>query len=301
MSDYDPLKVEANRRRTVGYGSKALERAADCARGLRFGRHDVGRPRAVLLFLRHLAKLPALVWYLVRLPRLRVWLSDQATGRMLGEHLSLRRWGLPRFRLAQGVMLLPPDFATSSGAAPPRGYAQTSTVRANAGSAVHRETVPDWLPPEPVGHWSTRGLTCSAPTERFWATSRAGEIVGEAWLTVDGEFALLHALVCSESNVRWLLHSAIVERLCSSGCRLLMTNSYDVPLMSPGVQYFQRLLGYTVAHLRPPARRPTTRPQPSTRPAWAQAGAPRWPRPPSRASCSRGRCPIRCTSPESTR
>jgi len=55
---------------------------------------------------------------------------------------------------------------------------------------------------------------------------------------------------CSERYARWLLHTAIVERLCAVGCRLLLTNSFDVPLMAPGQQYFQRLLGYSIARVR---------------------------------------------------
>jgi hypothetical protein len=271
MAAHHALGRAQRRTRSTGYGSKALERAGECARGLRFGNKDAGGVRAALLFLWQLAKLPFLVWYVVRLPRLRVPLSKDATGRMLAEHLSLRRWGLPRFRLAQGVLLLPADFATYMRGRP-RHALRTNNHRArDRGIRCHHETVPDWLPPEPEGHWSSRKLRCAAPTERWWATGRAGENVGEAWLTVDGECALLHGLVCSESNVRWLLHSAIVERLCSSGCRLLVTNSYDAPLMSPGVQYFQRLLGYTVAHLHAPKRRTTTEPQLSTRPGWASA------------------------------
>jgi hypothetical protein len=74
--------------------------------------------------------------------------------------------------------------------------------------------------------------------------------VGEAWVTVDHQCALLHSLGSSEPNVRWALHSAIVEHLCVTGCRQLLTNSHDVFLMAPGQQYFQRLLGYSVGRLR---------------------------------------------------
>ena len=42
---------------------------------------------------------------------------------------------------------------------------------------------------------------------------------------------------------RWLLHTTMVERLCGS-CEVLLINCDDAYLMPPGVQYFQRLLGY---------------------------------------------------------
>jgi hypothetical protein len=269
MSDQEALGGEARWSRT-GYGSKALQSAAECARGLRFGRREAGALQGALLFLWQLVRLPFLVFYVLRLPRLRVRLSEEPTGRMLDEHLSLRRWGLPRFRLAQGVMLLPADFATYMRGRR-RQAVRTNVHRAHErGIRCHHETLQDWLPTEPAGHPGNRGLKCAAPTERWWATCSGGEVVGEAWLTIDRESALLHALVCDESNVRWLLHSAIVERLCSSGCRLLMTNSYDAPLMTPGLQYFQRLLGYTVAHLRPPERPATTEPRTASKPLrWA--------------------------------
>lgn len=75
--------------------------------------------------------------------------------------------------------------------------------------------------------------------------------MGEAWVTIDDDCALLHGMVCSEPYVRWLLHTEIVKRLCAHSCRMLLTNSHDAPLLSPGQQYFQRLLGYSVARLRP--------------------------------------------------
>ncbi|MHB1467638.1 MAG: hypothetical protein ACYCU0_10415 [Solirubrobacteraceae bacterium] len=43
--------------------------------------------------------------------------------------------------------------------------------------------------------------------------------------------------------MRWLLHEEIVERLCLTGQELLITNSSDVPVLSPGSQHLQHLLG----------------------------------------------------------
>jgi hypothetical protein len=95
----------------------------------------------------------------------------------------------------------------------------------------------------------------AAPAERWRAIDGDGTVLAEAWLTVDTECALLHGMGGSQWSARWLVHAAIVERLCESSCRFLVTNSYDVPLLTQGQQHFQHLLGYSVARLCPrPAR-----------------------------------------------
>lgn len=106
-------------------------------------------------------------------------------------------------------------------------------------------TVAAWTPPD-----RPLGLCCEA--EHWSATDSGGRTIAEAWVIVDAECALLYSLASSAPYARWLLHTAIVERLCASSCRLLITNSFDVPLMPPGQQHFQHLLGYTVARLRRP-------------------------------------------------
>ena len=193
--------------------------------------------------LRGLRSLPVLVRFVKGLPKTDVQLSDAPTGIAIAEHLSLRRWGIPRFRLAQGVLHLPADFATYMRGRG-RQAVRTNVRRARElGIDSHRRDIADWTRPG-------ESLRHAAPVEHWWATDRDGETVGDAWVTVDSECALLHSMVCSERYARWLLHTSIVERLCGAGCRLLLTNSFDVPLMAPGQQYFQRLLGYSIARVR---------------------------------------------------
>ncbi|MGH2913999.1 MAG: hypothetical protein ACRDMX_03320, partial [Solirubrobacteraceae bacterium] len=91
--------------RGSGYDGRALARATACARALRFGDGDQTR------LLRTLPGVPGLLWYLLRVPRTAVALSDGPAGQMIAQHLACRRWGLPRFRLAQGVLQLPSDRA----------------------------------------------------------------------------------------------------------------------------------------------------------------------------------------------
>lgn len=216
-----------------------LRTSSDCARNLHSGWREL-RPRDLLRVLR---QTPTLIRFLWALPQTTVRLSDGPAGLAIAEHLSLTRWGIPRFRLAQGVLYLPSDFASYL-----RGR-RRQAVRTNIRKArvlgfdCHSGTVAAWT--RPGEH-----LTRAAPVEHWWATGSDGATVGEAWLTVDDECALLHSMTCSERYARWLLHTVIVERLCAAGCRLLLTNSFDVPLMAPGLQYFQRLLGYSVARVR---------------------------------------------------
>jgi hypothetical protein len=239
------------RKPATGYGTWWLDRASACARTLRWGLRDLTASG----FLRLPIALPVLFAYLCRVPSAQVRLSNGPAGRLIAEHLGLRRWGVPRFRLAQGVLLLPPDFSVYV-----RGRSRQA-VRTNvrharrSGIRVERVTMPDWT-------WTLpdRKLTQAAPTERWRAINGAGAVVGEAWLTVDERCALLHELWCGEPYGRWLLHTEIVRRLCASLCPVLLTNSFDAPLMPPGQQHFQRLLGYTVARVRPqPIRRAENR------------------------------------------
>jgi hypothetical protein len=191
-----------------------------------------------------LLRMPTLVRFLRGVPQVSVPLSDRPQGRMIAAHLALRWCGVPRFRLAQGVLHLPSDSASYLRGRR-RQAVRTNVRRARERGIVCRhQTLPAWCPVD-------RPIHRPAPTEYWWATNRRGEVVGECWLTVDDRCALLHGLECSESGVRWLVHTAVVEWLCERGCPLLVTNSCDVPLLPAGQRYFQRLLGYSVARLCP--------------------------------------------------
>jgi hypothetical protein len=228
-------------RSTQRYGGLALQTASECAKALRFG---LGY--AELRDLPRLcADLPSLISFLRRLPKIAVPLSDGPAAAFIAEHLSLTRGGVPRFRVAQGVLQLPPDFATYLRGRR-RQAVRTNNRRArDQGFECHSAMVPAWTPPD-------RDSSLNVNAERWFALGLAGETVAEGWLVVDDECALLHSMTSSVSYARWLLHTAMVERLCASGCGLLITNSFDVPLMPAGEQHFQHLLGYTVAHLLPP-------------------------------------------------
>jgi hypothetical protein len=211
-----------------------LTKASYCARALRYAGDS-----SAASFTLGVCTLPYLIGLLCLAPRTRLNVSECPSGQRIRAHLRLRRWGLPRFRLAQGVLHLPEDYASYLRGRR-RQALRTNVARARARSVECTHTI--------VCDGLSNGHSCDqpAPVERWQATNRAGSLVGEAWLTVDAECALMHSMVTSETDVRWLLHAAIIEQLCDRGCRQLLTNSHDAFLMAPGQQYFQRLLGYSV-------------------------------------------------------
>ncbi len=210
-----------------------------CAATLRHARAHTFTDRA-----RALLQLPYLIGLLCAIPRTRIRLSAGPAGERIRSHLELTRWGLPRFKLAQGVLHLPGDHrAYLRGRR--RQAVRTNVARARGqGILCSRTVVSDWAP---FDHQDAP----AAPAELWQARNRRGVAVGEAWVTVDKHCALVHSLVTNESDVRWLLHTAIVEDLCDRGCRQLLTNSHDAFLMPAGQQYFQRLLGYSIGRVRP--------------------------------------------------
>jgi hypothetical protein len=131
--------------------------SSDCARSLRFGLRDLTPGR----LLRIVMQFPVLLRFLYALPRIDVRLSEDPAGLAIAEHLSLSRWGIPRFRLAQGVLQLPPDF-TSYLRGHQRQALRTNIHRAREhGIGCHSETIPEWTRPgekqlsraAPVEHW----------------------------------------------------------------------------------------------------------------------------------------------------
>jgi hypothetical protein len=190
----------------------------------------------------------ALTLYRRRTPALTVRLTGSPAGQMIGEHFAIREQGRWRFRDAQGVLPLPAEYAQYL-----RGR-RRQAVRTNvaharrAGLTVLSCAIDNWAP----GLDDSRlAYITPGPVERWMVLDAKGEIVADSILSVDGEVALLHGLVSfvSSTYARWLLHTAIVERLCGS-CGVLLTNSDDAYKLGAGTQHFQRLLGYEITRLR---------------------------------------------------
>jgi hypothetical protein len=167
---------------------------------------------------------------------------------MIEEHFAIRERGTWRYRHAQGVLPLPADSSEYM-----RGR-HRQAVRTNVGHArkagltVVSVAIDNWEP----GLDDTRaGQIAPGPVERWMVFDATGLPVADSILSVDDQVALLHGLVTisASTNARWLLHAAIVERLCGS-CDFLIANSDDAYFMGAGNQHFQRLLGYEISRLR---------------------------------------------------
>jgi hypothetical protein len=197
------------------------------------------------------------MWYRLQLPRVSIRPSGSPAGRMIGDHFAIREEGRYRYRSAQGFLPLPTDFSDYMRGRS-RQAVRTNVRRAHEhGLSIVSDLVADWRP----GPGDLRApFITPGPVERWTAVGPKGHVAAQAILSVDEEVALLHGLVgySAVTNARWLLHAAIVERLCGQ-CRLLLTNSDDAYLMAPGARYFQSVLGYEIARLsvpRPERRRP---------------------------------------------
>jgi hypothetical protein len=186
---------------------------------------------------------------------------------MIAEHLSIRKDDQWRFRRTQGVVPLPTQFSSYLQGRHRQALRTNVTHAHRAGLTVDACTIDIWSP----GKDDTRGPHIKpGPVERWTVLNPHGEIVADSILSVDQDVALLHGLVSQVTYARWLLHNAIVERLCDHR-QVLLVNSDDAYLTGPGVQYFQRLLGYEIACLQVAGRpRPRSMSAPS---AWTAAAA----------------------------
>jgi hypothetical protein len=204
--------------------------------------------------------LAASVTLFVGLPRLSISRSSSPSGREIGAHLRRTRWGIPQSRLAQGVLVVPPT--------------RQEYLRGRSRQAVRTN----------IRHAESLGLTCrrlTSPSERrrvaeymvgqrpqseetadayrrnldrpggeWWMVGVPDQAPrGLAVLSLDSEVAMLWSLVCLDHPAKWLLHTHIVGELGTAGVRHLLTSSRMAPVMDPRDQYFQRLLGYRVAHI----------------------------------------------------
>jgi hypothetical protein len=231
----------------TGYGSPMFLRA--CRIVAAYGQIDARQPRALrAVWLRIWAGSPLLMWYRLRLPSIRIRLTASPAGRMIGEHFAIRERGHWKYRRAQGVLLLPAEFSQYLRGRHRQAVRTNVTHARSAGLTVKSCTVDHWMP----GRGDFRAAHIApGPIEKWMVLGPNGGVVADSILSVDEDVALLHGLVSSSPNARWLLHTAIVERLCGN-CSVLLVNSEDAYLMGTGNQHFQRLLGYRIARLRFP-------------------------------------------------
>lgn len=225
----------------TSYGSDAFRRVAANERVLVY--IEGAGPRATWRRLRsgYLER----VRYRRRVPPITIPLTADPAGRMIAEHLAIREGRRFRFREAQGVLALPETFAEYQRGRH-RQAMRTNVRRARAtGLTIPLPSIEQWGPPQGDIRFS---WIRPGPIERWEVLDADGEMVGYSILTVDEHVALLHGLVSSVTDARWLLHTAIVERLCGRP-KLLITNSAAMYRESYGSHHFQQLLGYEIRRL----------------------------------------------------
>ena len=201
--------------------------------------------------------LTATLLLLWRLPRVSVSLSDSPAGRRLRRHFDHRMWGVRHSRIAQGVQVLPRQQARYLRGRS-RQALRTNIRRARAEGITCRSL-------EQLGERRTAALhlrrrmpeVCEwsddlfrMPGDVWWAAcDRRGRTVALAHVTVDRECALLQSFVSSHRASRYMLHAALVDMLVARDVRYLVVSGPMAPLLDPSLQYWQRLLGFDVAHV----------------------------------------------------
>ena len=114
---------------------------------------------------------------------------------------------------------------------------------------AEREAVVNLFAAGRLDSWE-RKLLIGRPESSWWAVFDAkGQPIGLAMASIDSEVALIWSLMCRGQSGRWLLHTEIVSEMAKRGVTYLLVATKPAPFLQPGTQYFQRLLGYQVAHL----------------------------------------------------
>jgi hypothetical protein len=193
---------------------------------------------------------------LTELPRVSVTLTDSASGEVIAAHVRVRRWGVAKNRLAQGILRIPEDVdaylsrasrlvrrqvrrAQSSGVACRRLQAPAERAELVDQMTPKIADMPRWVDTIP-----------DRPDDDWWVASASdGTPLGFAIVVVDTEWALLELLRCIDHPARYLLHHQIVASLAARGLRYLLTDSPMVLRMDPQLRQLQRMLGYEVANL----------------------------------------------------
>lgn len=244
---------------SLQYGGETLERALAFAAGFHPGREPVPLPPA-----RRTGGSSsttsgplALLQVLTNLPRLTVHLSGSRSGKVIRTHLTSRRFGIAKNRIAQGVLPIPAseEEYLQQG----RRILRRQVRRAKTSGSIcdpvtsykDKREILDWLTPRIPGMDGWVDTLPHRPDDEWWvARSASGEPLAVAIVVVDGEWAMLELLRSIDHPARHLLHTEIVASLRRAGTSYLITDSPMVLRMDPELRYFQRMLGYRVAHLR---------------------------------------------------
>jgi hypothetical protein len=198
----------------------------------------------------------ALVTTLNSLPRLTVRISDTPSGQVIKDRLRSRRWGVPKNRLAQGVLSLPTSEEeylrqrTRIVGRQVRAARSVEITCAELASSAEREELLRQITPRVVGMHEWVDTLPDRDDDQWWAArDNVGDPVAFAIVVVDTDWAMLELLKATDHPARYLLHTEIVTALARDGVRYLVTDSPMALRMDPNRRSFQRLLGYHVANL----------------------------------------------------
>jgi len=217
----------------------------------------------------------ALILVLLRTPTIDLSLSDSAAGQLLCAYFNERTLGVfPKNMLCRGIAILPPS---------PQDYLHgrhRQTVRTNVRRAkaagikckpigspsdflaaaldvVHSRQDPEaaadltTLAAGLMPHWQIR--VAHPETTLLVAYDSAGEALAVAAVMIDDDVCVVRLAVASSHDARWALHHHLVLALIDRGVRLLMSDgggSFGALGFTRQVQYFQRLHGYGVYHVK---------------------------------------------------
>jgi hypothetical protein len=197
-------------------------------------------------------------WLVLRLPRVDIRLSDDPSGVEIAAHLSVRWRGLRWRRVAQDVLRVP-ERAEDYFRSRTRQALRTNLHRAERkgmtceqiGTARDLDAFVSTFNPSAAAAAELEQHVRTRPHDLCWmARDAVGQTIGVLLAVVDSEVAMLRYLVGTTSEARYLLHAEFVTFLCSRGTRYLIVAGPSPLAMTPGLQYFQRRLGYGIAHLR---------------------------------------------------
>jgi len=193
---------------------------------------------------------------LVGLPRIEVRVTDLPAGREIAAFLRTRTFAISYHRIAQGVLCLP-DRPADYLRGRSRQAVRTNLHKADAArlqcrAVVDRDERRDIATALGMGTEAT--ALADERDDVVWAAIGPGEeSLGLLWATVDAEWAMLRNLSARPAEARYLLHTALVRHLYCRGVRYLFAQGGNALSLAPGLQYFQKLLGYRVANLRAPS------------------------------------------------
>ena len=234
------------------YGGELFETASRYLRGVA---SSFGRGR-----LRHTVRpggFAASVRLVATLERLTVPPTDSPSGRAILAYLEERRHGIPTHRVAQGVLVVPHSSEVYLRGRHKQAL-RTNLHRARKerlscrqlASFPDGEAFADLIDPRFADSWK-RELLIGDGEPACWAVFDAeGHPIGLGVVSVDSEVALIWSLVCRGHSGRWLLHTEIVSEMAKRCVTYLLVATRMTPVLQPGLQYFQRLLGYQIVHLK---------------------------------------------------